>query len=110
MTSLVQSAITRRFPSDLSKAKGFRFNVRLYFSRCIPQSLFSVCEFRHQSLTLKYIEIGLFHAKYPLFDSQSDREFTFCYAIQCQICWAAVGIQQKSLFQMCVLGTWLVIE
>ena len=27
-------------------------------SRCIPQSLSSVCEFRHQSLTLKYIEIG----------------------------------------------------
>ena len=23
-----------------------------------------------------------FHAKYPLFDSQSDREFTFSYAIQ----------------------------
>ena len=22
-----------------------------------------------------------FHAKYPLFDSQSDREFTFSYAI-----------------------------
>ena len=27
-----------------------------------------------------------FHAKYPLFDSQSDREFTFSYAIPRNIC------------------------
>ena len=26
-----------------------------------------------------------FHAKYPIFDSQSDREFTFNYAIQINI-------------------------
>ena len=30
-------------------------------SRRIPLSLASVLEFRHQSLTLKYIEIGLLH-------------------------------------------------
>ena len=27
-----------------------------------------------------------FHTKYPLFDSQSDREFTFSYAILLNIC------------------------
>ena len=46
--------------------------VCFHYSRRIPLSLGSVLEFRYQSLTLKYIEIGLFHLHqnccwFPLF-------------------------------------------
>ena len=51
---------TGRFPVDLAKAHGFAYNVSSHFSRCIPWSLASLRGFLHQSLALKYIEIGLF--------------------------------------------------
>ena len=50
-------------PDDLSKTHGFPFNVCFHFSRCIPRSLASACDFRHQSFKLKYFEIGLFSRK-----------------------------------------------
>ena len=50
---------TRSFPGKLAKAQGLQGNVCRHFSRCIPWGLASVCQFRHQSLTLKCIEIGL---------------------------------------------------
>ena len=46
-------------------------NVAFIISRRIPLSLASVLEFRHQSLTLKYIEIGLLK-QLPLFIPMAD--------------------------------------
>ena len=45
---------------DLSNVHGFPCSVCFHYLRRIPLSLGSVLEFCNQSLTLKYIEIGLF--------------------------------------------------
>ena len=48
-------------------------------SRRIPLGLASVLEFRHQSLTLKYIEIGLFLSHESSFSSPEPLGFTHHY-------------------------------
>ena len=46
-----------------------------------------------------------FHAKYPLFDSQSEREFTFSYAILYKIQWNILFISmQDNVMYLTALG------
>ena len=45
-----------------------------------------------------------FHAKYPLFDSQSDREFTFSYAILPETIWSCL-IKVNTTVRFIVPGT-----
>ena len=51
---------TLRFLTNYQKHMAFLSMFAFIILRRIPLSLASVLEFRHQSLTLKYIEIGLF--------------------------------------------------
>lgn len=83
---------TPRIP-DLSNADGFPCSVCFHYSRRIPLSLGSVLEFRYQSLTLKYIEIGLLPGSSRC--STAPRKYVFWDAIRV-FCWSAVHLNKPT--------------